>query len=96
MHRTWAIVERELRRLYALKASVEAKSAAVARLASLAEEDLQLKIRLYEEGQIPNLDCLAAMSQLEKFRSMSHDLHFQRRAVVNGINALIGAGTEAL
>jgi outer membrane protein TolC len=87
--------ERELRRLYALKASVEAKSAVVERLAGLAEDDLKLKTRLYDESQIPNLDCLAAMAQLEKYRSMRHDLRYQRRAVVDGINALIGAGTEA-
>jgi len=87
--------ERDLKRLYAAQDAINAKAAVIDRLAALAEEDVKLKTRLYEESQIPNLDCLAALARLEKYRALKLDLRYQRRAVVEGIAALLGPGTEA-
>ena len=87
--------ERDLRLLYEIKATLEAKVASADRLAAAAEEDVRLKTRLVEESQIPNLDCLSAMSQLERYRTMKHDLGFQIEAVKARILALIRAETEA-
>jgi outer membrane protein TolC len=86
--------ERDLRRAYAAESALEAKAAAASRLAALAEEDVRLKTRLFEEGQIANLDCLAAMSQLERSRALVREIGWQIAAVESRIRALIGAQTE--
>jgi len=86
--------ERDLRLLYEIKAALEAKAAGADRLAAAAEEDVRLKTRLFEESQIPNLDCLSAMSQLERYRAMKLDLGFQIEAVKVRILALLGAEKE--
>jgi outer membrane protein TolC len=86
--------ERDLRLLFEIKTALEAKMTSADRLAAAAEDDVRLKTRLYEESQIPNLDCLSAMSQLERYRTMKHDLGFQIEAVKARILALISAKTE--
>lgn len=87
--------EQEIRKLYALKAGLAAKAATIERMIELAAEDLRLKTRQYEEQQLSNLDCLAAMAQLEKCRSMRKETEFQREAVKVQIRAFLGAGKEA-
>lgn len=86
--------EHQIRRLYALKSGLEAKTATIARMVELAEEDVRLKTRQYEESQIPNLDCLAAMAQLEKCRTMRQEVGLQIEAVKVQIRAFIDAGKE--
>jgi outer membrane protein TolC len=86
--------ERDIRLLYEIKAALEAKAAGADRLAAAAEEDVRLKTRLFEESQIPNLDCLSAMSQLERYRGMKLDFGFQIEAVKARILALISAEKE--
>jgi outer membrane protein TolC len=86
--------EQEIRRLYTLKSSLEAKHATIARMVEIAEEDVRLKTRQYEEGQIPNLDCLAAMDQLEKSRTMQQEIGIEIEAVKVQIHTFIDAGKE--
>jgi len=86
--------EQEIRRLYALKSGLEAKTSTIGKMVELAEEDVRLKSRQYEESQIPNLDCLAAMAQLEKCRSMKQEIGLQIEAVKVQIRTLINAGRE--
>ncbi len=86
--------ERELRRAYDVKAALEAKAETAKRLLALAGEDLRLKTRLYEEGQIPNLDCLAAVSRLEGARAAALELEWRIEASKSAIRALIGPRTE--
>jgi|GEM_PF-1653820 len=86
--------EEEIRRFYALKSALEARSATIARMVELAEEDVRLKTRQYEEHQIPNLDCLAAMAQLDKCRTMKTEAELRIEAVKVQIHAFIAAGRE--
>lgn len=86
--------ERDIRLLYEIKAALEAKAASADRLAATAEDDVHLKTRLFEESQIPNLDCLSAISQLERYRAMKLDLGFQIEAVKARILAFISAEKE--
>jgi outer membrane protein TolC len=86
--------ELEIRRLYALKSGLETKTSTIGRMIEFAEEDVRLKSRQYEENQIPNLDCLAAMAQLEKCRTMKQEIGLQIEAVKVEIQTLINAGRE--
>ncbi len=86
--------ERDLRRSYEVKALLEAKAAAARDLQDLAMEDVRLKTRLYEEGQIANLDCLAALSQLERYRAMAAEVQGWIEASKAGIRAMLAARTE--
>jgi outer membrane protein TolC len=82
--------ERGIRQLYELKKSLEARQGLAEGLIAAAEEDVKLKDSLYRESQISNLDYLAAVANLEKYRSLKAELEVQQSLADVRIQVLIG------
>jgi outer membrane protein TolC len=82
--------ERGLRQLYELKKSLGAKQELAEWLIAAADEDVKLKDRLYRESQISNLDYLAAVANLEKYRSLKAEFEVQQSLADARIQMLIG------
>jgi len=82
--------EKGLLQAYETKKSLAAKQNLANGLVRDAEEDLKLKESLYRENQISNLDYLAAVANLEKYRSLRAELEIQQCLADVRIQMLIG------
>jgi outer membrane protein TolC len=79
-----------LQQLYESLRSLEQQAASADRLIGLAEEDAGLKERLYRESQISNLDYLAALTDLERYRALKDQIALQTELVKVAVNTAIG------
>jgi outer membrane protein TolC len=82
--------EKTLKQLFESKRSLEAEMASADKLIGLAREDAELKEKLYRESQLSNLDYLAALTDLERYRSLKDELVLKLELVKVSINTAIG------
>lgn len=82
--------ERTLKQLYQSKQSLETQAASAEKLIDLAGEDAGLKEKLYSENQIPNVNYLSALTDLERYRSLKDQLALQGELVKTAINTVVG------
>jgi outer membrane protein TolC len=82
--------EKGLKQVYEIKRSLQAKQTLAGGLVRDAEEDVKLKESLYRESQISNLDYLAAVADLEKYRSLKAELDIEQSLADVRIQTLIG------
>jgi hypothetical protein len=82
--------EKGLKQIYEIKRSLQAKQTLADGLIRDAEEDVKLKESLYRESQISNLDYLAAVANLEKYRSLKAELDIQQSLADVRVQTLIG------
>ncbi|MFC2158078.1 TolC family protein [Acidobacteriota bacterium] len=83
-------VEQNLDQLYISRLSILEKLEHIKNLIRLTEEDASLKKQLYEEGQLPNIDYLSALTVRERYQSLREELLFQLQIVYASINTLTG------
>jgi outer membrane protein TolC len=84
--------EKGLMQVYGIKSSLAAKQTLTDDLIRDAEEEARLKDSLYRESQISNLDYLAAVANLAKYRSLKAELEVQQNLADVRIQMLIGRG----
>jgi hypothetical protein len=82
--------EKGLKQVYEVKRSLRAKQTLSGGLVRDAEEDVKLKESLYRESQISNLDYLAAVADLEKYRSLKAEFDIEQSLADVRIQTLIG------
>ncbi len=82
--------EKTLKQLYESKQSLETQAASAERLIDMAREDAGLKENLYNENQIPNVNYLSALTDLERYRSLKKQLALQEELVKAAINTVVG------
>ena len=87
--------EKGLMQVYGMKSALAAKQTLAEDLIRDAEEEARLKDSLYRESQISNLDYLAAVANLAKYRSLKAELEVQQNLVDVRIQMLIGRGGAA-
>jgi len=86
--------DKALKQLYEAKQSLETRAASADRLIALAREGADLKEKLYSENQVSNLDYLAALADLERYRSLKAELALQLELVKVAVNTTIGRTGE--
>ncbi len=84
--------EKGFMQVYGIKSSLSAKQTLTDDLIRDAEEEARLKDSLYRESQISNLDYLAAVANLAKYRSLKAELEVQQNLADVRIQMLIGRG----
>jgi outer membrane protein TolC len=82
-------MEEKLKQLYNVMESLDVKISVLDNMIHLAEEDVRLKEKLYQENQIDNVDFLLAMTELEKIQSMKNELQVEIEWAKTRINLLI-------
>lgn len=86
--------DKALKQLYEAMRSLETRAASVDKLIALAREGADLKEKLYEENQLSNLDYLAALADLERYRTLKVELALQLELVKVAVNTTIGQTGE--
>ncbi len=87
-------VETSLKQLFELKRTLAEKLTCAESLIRNAEEDARLKSRLYGEGQISNLDYLAAETAAERYRSLREEIEAQIHLADVRLQTLVGLTGE--
>ena len=83
-------VEQNLDQLYISRLSILEKLEHIKNLIRLTDEDVTLKKQLHEEGQLPNINYLSALTVRERYQSLREELLFQLQIVYASINSLTG------
>ncbi len=82
--------ERTLKQLYESLRSLAAQASSADKLIGLAEEDAGLKEKLYRENQLSNIDYLAALTDLARYRALKAQIALQAELVKVAVNAAVG------
>jgi outer membrane protein TolC len=87
-------VNRSLEQMYTSLRMLEGQQSHVDRLIRLSAEDARLKEALYREGQIPNVDYLAALLDQQKHELMKDEIRIHIEQLKVSINTLITRNRE--
>ncbi len=82
--------EKTLKQLYESLRSLGAQASSADKLIGLAEEDAGLKEKLYRENQLSNIDYLAALTDLARYRALKDQIALQAELVKVAVNTAVG------